>query len=56
MSLGLTVALGWTMTAAVLAAVAVLFAVIATKSLKGITLKKANEESDKKEKAVLPFP
>ena len=49
-SLGLTVALGWTMTAAVLGAVAVLFAVIATKSLKGITLKKASEESDEKEK------
>lgn len=48
--IGLTESLGWTVTAVVLSIIAIIFAVIASFSLRGIELKKASEEGGKKEK------
>ncbi|MGN1418228.1 MAG: MFS transporter, partial [Acutalibacteraceae bacterium] len=45
-SIGLSERLGWTMTALVLAVVSIIFAVIASLSLRGVKLKKANESAD----------
>ena len=48
--MGITEALGWTATALVLSVIAIIFAVIASLSLKGIPLKKASEQIDEKKK------
>lgn len=50
--LGLSTALGWTFTATVLSVLAIVFAVIASLSLRGVPLKKA-QEAEKGEKASL---
>ena len=48
--IGLSESLGWTVTALVLSIIAIIFAVIASFSLRGIELKKASEGEGKKEK------
>lgn len=50
--IGLSESLGWTFTAAALSVLAVIFAVIATVSLRGVELKKANEQTEKKKFSV----
>lgn len=53
--IGLTQALGWTFTALILSLLAIAFAVVATLSLKGVELKKANEQAVKKKFSVKEY-
>ncbi len=48
--IGLSESLGWTATALTLAVIAIIFVFVASFSLRGIELKKANEKADKKKK------
>ncbi|MCM1363750.1 MAG: MFS transporter [Faecalibacterium sp.] len=48
--MGVTLALGWILTAVILSVIAVAVAVVASLSLKGVHLKKASETTEKKEK------
>lgn len=53
--LGLSTALGWMMTAAVLSVVAIVFAVIASLSLRGVPLKKASEQTGAEKESVKDY-
>lgn len=53
--IGLSQSLGWTFTAAALSVLAVIFAVVATVSLRGVELKKANEQTEKKKFSIKEY-
>lgn len=53
--MGISEALGWTLTASVLSVIAIVFAVIAYMSLRGIDLQKANEATTKKKISVKEY-